>query len=89
MSWRTFKFFENEDVKDPEDTNAFNSLLKRPVSSSSNPMIFLIEAHCSLELWSDMLHVRQRTNGPRRYPSLTSTEAILTLGVHILMPYCP
>lgn len=48
MSWRTFKFFESEDVKDPEDTNAFNSLLKRPVSSSSNPMIFLIEAHCRI-----------------------------------------
>lgn len=46
MSWRTFKFFESEDVKDPENTNAFNLLLRRPVSSCSNRMIYLIEAHC-------------------------------------------
>lgn len=32
MSWRTFKFFESEEIKDPENTNAFNSLLRRPVS---------------------------------------------------------
>ena len=32
MSWRTFKFFESEELKDPENTNSFNLLLKRPVS---------------------------------------------------------
>jgi hypothetical protein len=30
MSWRTFKFFESEEIKDPDNTNVFNSLLKRP-----------------------------------------------------------
>jgi hypothetical protein len=30
MSWRTFKFFELEDIKDPDNTNTFNSLLRRP-----------------------------------------------------------
>jgi hypothetical protein len=33
MSWRTFKFFELEDIKDPDNTNTFNSLLRRPVQT--------------------------------------------------------
>ena len=34
MSWRIFKFFESEELKDPENTKSFNALLKRPVRFS-------------------------------------------------------
>ncbi|CAI8032330.1 Vacuolar protein sorting-associated protein 11 homolog [Geodia barretti] len=30
MSWRIFKFFESEELKDPDSTNSFHSLLSRP-----------------------------------------------------------
>ena len=36
MSWRTFKFFEQEEMKDPDSSNSFKAVLKLPVSAPAS-----------------------------------------------------
>ena len=76
MSWRTFKFFESEVIKDPDNTNAFNALLKRPVSSVSVQFSRYVSGCIISELRDHVLHVWQGTDGGRRYPTITHIQCV-------------
>lgn len=75
MSWRTFKFFEQEDLKDPDTSQSFDKLQVWPRSGCVG--LFLNKAHLLLYpagYWRNVLRMRQRTDDFWRYPSQQGRE---------------